>query len=395
MSYVTFPFVSDVTSRVSQDIRNQLSATATPGLGILTDYTNRVHKDILRWSRWPFMLSDPLYFLTQQGQSNYWLGPKGTAAAGCVDTALNIQDMAIIRKDSVIDISNLKELKQYNVAPVGPNLVGRAGIGRQGLPAVYTQNPNEPNILSIFPPPNNQNATQPVPQPPICITGVAGALPARTYLVKITIVDSLGGESTSSTIGAPIYLSANELVTVKSPATGIFGLLPKGRTVSGVRYDHYNVYAVTATIVNGQPTNEGSETLQNGAPIAFGTDWTEPTTGLITTGKSVPTSNTLQQIGAYVIKFQYYKIRLNLTQAGQQLQIPDDYIDVIVHGVNAYAWQLLGKSQESQGAFAMYEEGKKLMVMDKNNFPEGKEFIRPDSATFVNQQILGYLPPEF
>lgn len=395
MSYVTFPFVSDVLSAVSQDIRDQLSATAGPGQNILIDYTNRVHKAMLRFSRWPFVLSEPQYFLTEYGQTSYWLGPMGSAPPGCVDTLLNLPDVDKVRRDSVLDITNLRELKWYNQQPIGPNLINRGGIGRPGLPAVYVQNPNDPNIVQIFPPPNNQNAVQPVPQVPIVQPVTGGALPVRTYLLKVTFIDSLGGESTSTTIGAPLFLASGALAMVKSPATGIFGVLPENATVSGVKYGWYNVYATVATIVNGQPTNEGSETLQNAAPIAFGTDWTEPTSGLITTGRSVPTQNTLQQFGAYIIKFDYYKNRSDLTLTTQKLQIPNDYFDIIVQGVQALAYKLLGKPSEAQESFQLYQAGMREMVMDKNNFPEGKEFIRPDVGTFVNQQILGYLPPNF
>lgn len=397
MSYVTFPTVQDIINGVGQDIRNQLSSTAAPGQSILIDYTNRVHKQILRFSRWNFLLSEPQYFLTQYGQSNYWLGPKGQGNPGTVETGLNLPDVDKIKKDSVIDIANVKQLKWLSAQPYYITLQNRAGAGRPQLPAVWVQNPNDPNIIQLYPPPNNQNATQPNPQVPIVQTTPGGALSARTYLVKVTLSDSLGGESNSTTIGAPIYIPANNLLVVKTPATGVFGILPEGLTVSGVSYAQYNVYAVLATIVNGQPTNEGSETQQNtaGSPIAFGTDWTEPTSGLVTTGKSVPNNNTLQQIGAYIIKFQYYKNRIPLRQVTDRLQVPFDYFDVVIQGVQALAWKLLGKDAEATSSYQLYQKGLGEMVMDKNLFPEGIEFMRPDGATFVNQQILGLLPSNF
>lgn len=395
MSYVTFPQVSDIMNGVSQDVRQQLSATANPGEAILIDYTDRIQKAMLRFSRWPFLLSEPQYFLTQEGQSNYWLGPNGAEKPGCVVTKLNLTDVDKIKKDSVIDISNVKQLAQLNQQPLGPNLQDRAGVGRLGLPAVYVQNPNDPNIIQIYPPPNNENTTQPVPQVPIVHTVTGGALAQRMYLLKVTYVDSLGGESISTTIGAPLYLAAGQLAKVKSPATGIFGVLPEGMSVSGVTYGQYNVYAVQATLVNGNVTNEGTETLQTASPITIGTDWTEPTTGLLTNLRSVPTQSTIQEIGAYIIKFQYFKTRIDLTQPSQFLLIPDDYRDIVIQGVQALAWRLLGKSQEAQESYQIYQAGLREMVMDKNNFPQGKEFIRPDTGTFVNQQILGYLPPNF
>lgn len=400
MSYVTFPTVQTIINGVSQDIRQQLSATSQPGEAILIDYTNRIHKQMLRFSRWGFLLSEPQFFLTQMGQSSYWVGPRGQAPAGCVDTGLNLPDVDKFKKDSIVDLSNQTNLKWLSSSPIGPNLITRGGQGRPGLPKVYGQNPNDPNVLFIYPPPNNENATQPTPQVPIAITAVGGALPARTYLFKITFVDQLGGQSTSTTTGAPIYIPANSLATVKSPALGIFGVLPDGAAVSGVQYNAYHVYAVKAVIQNGTYTNEGSETLQTGlsGPIPIGSDWTEPTTGLIATGASVPTVNTLQGIGAYVIKFQYYKNRIALTQltgVGGTLQIPDDYQDVVIQGVQALAWKLLGKHQEAGMCYSLYNAGKTEMIADKNLFPEGVEFMRADPSTYVNTQILGYLDPFF
>lgn len=396
MAYTTFPTVSDVINGVSQDVRNQLSATlGSSGQPVLIDYTNRIHKQILRFSRWPFLKSEPLYFLTQLGQSSYWVGPVGQGPAGTVETALNLGDVYQFKKDSVLDLSNQKDLKWLFTAPMGPNLIDRTGAGRPGLPAVFSQSLNDPNILLIFPPPNNQNNTQPAPQVPVVQSASGGALVARTYLLKITFVDSLGGESTSTTTGAPLYIPANSVAVVKSPATGFFGVLPDGTSVSGVQYNRYNVYAVKATLVNGIPTNEGTETLQNAVPILFGTDWTEPTTGLLTSGASVPRVNTLQPVGAYVIKFEYYKNRVKLVNPSQSLQVPDDYIDVIIAGVTAMALKLMGKVEESQMHFQLFKAGLTEMIQDKNQFPEGVEFIRPDANSYVNTQILGYLDPFF
>ncbi len=371
MSYTSFPKVSDVINGVSQDVRNQLSSQiGTSGQPVLIDYTNRIHKQMLRFSRWPFLKSEPQYFLTELGQSSYWVGPTGTGPAGTVETNLNLSDVYQFKKDSVMDLSNQKAIKWLFSSPQGPNLITRTGAGIPGLPAVFCQNLNDPNILMLFPPPNNQNNTQPAPQVPIVQTVVSGALVARTYLLKITFVDSLGGESTSTTTGAPLFIPANSLGVVKSPALGFFGVLPDGASVSGVQYNRYNVYAVKATLINGIPTNEGSETLQNiSGPISFGTDWTEPGTGLITTGASVPRVNTLQPVGAYVMKFEYYKNRLKLVTADQFLQIPDDYIDVVIAGVTALAMKLMGKVEEAQMHFQIFKTGLTEMIQDKNQFP--------------------------
>lgn len=396
MAYTSFPKVSDIVNGVSQDVRNQLQAQiGTAGQPILIDYTNRISKQMLRFSRWTFLKSEPQYFLTQMGQSSYWVGPTGQGPAGVVDTGLNLGDVYQFKKDSVMDLSNQRALKWLYTSPQGPNLIDRTGAGRPGLPAVFSQSLNDPNILLLFPPPNNQNNTQPSPQVPITTTVASGALPARTYLIKYTLIDSLGGESTSTTTGCPIFVPVNRLAVMKSPATGYFGQLPDGSAQSGVQYNRYNVYAVQATLVNGIPTNEGTETLQNSVPISFGTDWTEPGTGLLTNGVSVPRVNTLQPVGAYIVKFEYYKNRVKLLNMNQSLQIPDDYTDIVIAGVTALAYKIMGRMQEASAQLSLFKDGLQQMIADKNLFPEGVEFIRPDAGSYVNTQILGYLDPFF
>jgi len=226
------------------------------------------------------------------------------------------------------------------------------------------------------------------------ITTAGGALAARTYIVKITFTDQLGGESTASSniiantaAGGQQFMPASKLIVVKSP------VVPIPASTSGELYNGYNVYASTAVLVNGQVTNEGTETLQNVSPIAIGTDFIEPTSGLTTNGRIPPIVNTLQPLGAYIIRIKYFKSRINLSDPNDFLQVPDDYKDVIINGVNGYAFKLLGKNEEAQSSYQLYRAGLTEMIWDKNLFPEGVNFIRPDVGTYINQQILGFLPP--
>jgi hypothetical protein len=108
-----------------------------------------------------------------------------------------------------------------------------------------------------------------IPQPdvPALATTAGGTMGARTYYVRLTYVTA-SGESTAGP-EASVAIGANNLARVTSPAamTGATG---------------YNVYVSTAT---------GTETKQNGGtPIAIGTNWTEPTTGLIA-GAAMPASS--------------------------------------------------------------------------------------------------------
>lgn len=98
----------------------------------------------------------------------------------------------------------------------------------------------------------------------ILSTGAGGALPARTYFARATYVYA-NGESGYSAEQSQAF-AANQLCTVISPAA------QAGAT-------GWNVY---------MSESAGTETLQNASPIAIGTNWTEPTGGLINTGASAP-----------------------------------------------------------------------------------------------------------
>ena len=93
-----------------------------------------------------------------------------------------------------------------------------------------------------------------------------GALAATTYYAQITYVNSTGETlpSPESNLG----VSADYLLVVDSPSpvTNATG---------------YNVYISTST---------GTETKQNSTPIPIGTNWTEPTSGLIS-GSILPSTN--------------------------------------------------------------------------------------------------------
>lgn len=105
-----------------------------------------------------------------------------------------------------------------------------------------------------------------IANPPTAVTGTAssGSLPARTYVVKVGYV-SASGEVELSAAEATQVLTAGEVLTVTSPSssTDVVG---------------YIVYAGIGS---------GNETLQTLVPIAIGTDWQEPNTGLIS-GLPIP-----------------------------------------------------------------------------------------------------------
>lgn len=381
--------VQNIIDGTSQDMRLLLSSLTTPGQPILIDYTNRTQNQMLRRSRWAFILSNPQYFITELGQTDYWIGPNDARAQGTVLTGLNLQDVDKINLNSVRDMSNIRALKWMQEAPIGPILNYPDAQSRPGLPADFRQDPNTPNILSIYPAPNNQNTYQPVPETPVIDFTPGGSLPARMYFVNITLLDSLSQESSGAFTAATKYIPANNLAIVRSPQ------LLFGSAANGISYASYNVYAASAPNYVSNPNDPQTEALQNLSPISVGTDWVEPTSGLTTTGALVPQNNSIEPLGGYIIQFRYYKQRGQLASPDAFLVIPDTYKDIVIHGVNYLGWKLVGEENQAAASKQLYDAGIIEMIRDKNLFPTGVEFIRPDAGTYVNQQILGYLPPFF
>lgn len=109
----------------------------------------------------------------------------------------------------------------------------------------------------------NPHAVPAAAAAPVLSSSAGGALGARTYYAKITLVTPAGEVAPSA--GSSLALLANTLLNVASPtfALGVTG---------------WNAYVGTAS---------GTETKQNASPIAIGTAWVEPTGGLIA-GAALP-----------------------------------------------------------------------------------------------------------
>jgi hypothetical protein len=111
----------------------------------------------------------------------------------------------------------------------------------------------------------SEDSPSPAPAAPTLGSAVAGSLGAHTAFVKITYVGPTGESAPSAESTRAV--SANNELTVASPAA-------QAGAAS------YNVYATDGA--------SGTETLQNVAPIAIGTGWQEPGTGITSTGAAVP-----------------------------------------------------------------------------------------------------------
>jgi hypothetical protein len=103
------------------------------------------------------------------------------------------------------------------------------------------------------------------PAAPVLSSVAGGILPATTYYVVITYLNTIG--ETVGSAEASIAIAANNLPQVASPAS------PYGDAVS------YNVY---------MGLTSGSEQLQNSSPVALGTPFTLSQYGIVTIGTPTP-----------------------------------------------------------------------------------------------------------
>lgn len=373
--FTTTTTAQNVMDAVARDVRQQLSSTDTsvPDPTVLLDFVNRVSLDMLSTSRWMFTLAAPQAFVTQLGVNDYYVGPTGQAPAGVYDTGLNLTDFRFVKPKSVKDRSNFRTLGHADESPLTAKLAFTDRQSRIGRPALWRQDATNPNIISLYPAPDNQNTYSPQPQPPILGVVPGGALSDRIYFVTVTFVDSLGNESTAP-YASSIYVPANFLLQVFPPQE------PELAGTSGIKYNRYNVYASSAG------TNEKNilfygNLIQQATLIDNHYPWFETGAGLATVGAVPPGTNNVQPLNGYVIEFRYHRQRAQLTDPSQVLQIPDDYKHTVIAGVDALTFQYLTRPQEAIQKYQMYKEGLQQIVRDLNFISKGGEYIRPDGAT--------------
>jgi RHS repeat-associated protein len=137
-------------------------------------------------------------------------------------------------------------------SPTGTeNVTGYDGLGRVASTWLGTTTTSLTEVSS------DAYDTSTTPAAPALSQVSGGTLGAATYYVKVTYLVN-GAESPSSPESS-LSVAANNLLQVSSPAS-----------VAGAT--GYNVYVATTS---------GGEVLQNASPIALGTSWTEPATGLV------------------------------------------------------------------------------------------------------------------
>jgi hypothetical protein len=247
-SYIIYPdqttTAGAIIGKASQDCRQLLSNSGTDANTIL-DYVDRIHKELLRLSRFRWLLSPVKQFTTVVGKTDYWIGQQGQAPATAVDTALNLTDVFTIKRGTVFDRTNYMPIFPTSEAPLG------AFFAQNNRPRLWRNDVATGDVINVYPPPD----------------------------------------------------------------------------------------------------------------------------------------------GAYVIEFRYFRERQLIASPASVLQVPDQYIDVVIAGVNELVAMYLRKPDEAGYWHQYYESGKKQIIRDSNLFPRGPEFVRPDPYMSIGN-LQGGLPTE-
>lgn len=154
--------VQDVLQCASLLLRGVLNpidgATAPTDMLLLLQMLNSIHLDLLRHSRWVFLISPPMTFKTTATlpppddtlNNSYWLGTGTQNPALTVDTTLNLQDLDIVKRDTVIDRTHQRRLANTELEPVSQSFL------QPGLPRLYEILSNAPWVMTLWPPPNDE-----------------------------------------------------------------------------------------------------------------------------------------------------------------------------------------------------------------------------------------------
>jgi hypothetical protein len=256
----------DYTRTVSDVINASIgdSETQTTNRTKILDYVNRVSLRMLRESNWQFLESETYKFITKPGATKYWLG-SFPAPSGSVDTCLGLDDLRSVIPNSVFDLTEPRQLTEdAKSIRTQIEFLYQDGQDRLGRPRSFACYPDQPKVLHIWPPPDNQNNYYPVP--PQTLTGQIqlGSLSNRKLYIETTYVDSFGGESIPS-LPQVQAVAAGHLLTVNAPS-------PEVPAASGINYPFWNVYVATSP--------QGPYYLQNVQPLQQGEVWIEPMGGV-------------------------------------------------------------------------------------------------------------------
>lgn len=150
-SYVIYPeqttTAAAVIGKASQDSRQLLAASGSDANTIL-DYVDRIHKEILRLSRFRWLLSPVQQFTTTVGVSDYWIGQQGQAPVGTTDTALNLTDVFQIKRGTVFNRTSFTPIYPTAEAPLG------SYFSQNAQPRLWRNDVSTSGVINIYPPPD-------------------------------------------------------------------------------------------------------------------------------------------------------------------------------------------------------------------------------------------------
>ena len=148
----TINFPSEMFNTTAEDIIEAVSSDVLQEMGPdhpgLLDYVDRIHKQLLRHSRWPWLRSSPQTLVTVNNVSDYWIGAMLSGPIGTTETGLNITDLWAIDTSSVYDRTNFRRLGRTEDQPLGDI------FDRTSKPRVWRNDRRNPYVLSIYPLPD-------------------------------------------------------------------------------------------------------------------------------------------------------------------------------------------------------------------------------------------------
>lgn len=362
---------ADILQCIAYDLQERFATG--PRETLLLSYIDRAQGTILSRRKWNWMLSAPQRFITERGQTEYWIGPAGITPDGAVNTGLGLSDVRHIKSGAVFNRSGWTTLGIADEAPNLPGWQNPDGSYAESKPRQYRNDRTTPYLISLYPAPDSGDDFEIKPAAPHSTVAAGGALSARTYYLRVTFVDEAGNESAASNT-ARQWIGASELLTVKAPQPEL------GVGSAGITFNRWSIYA---------GTTEGSETLQQ-ANISINDDWTEGGSGLTTNGATPPSASSIEPISGYVVEFRYYKAHTKIDATDDVLLIPDEWADVVCLGANYYAAQYLHRSgsvQDPEVAFWKneFEEGIADMIRDQNPWPGQGQWMAPDTDALRNK----------
>lgn len=252
--------------------------------------------------------------------------------------------------------------------------VGSTSVGSSGQPTVYLQNRT----------PMSQASSYQEPLSGVPATAANPYLPLTGY---VTVPDTLGGYwqvgiSTSGQLTATqsgpvplnmIYLSdsAGTLWTLGLNATGQLFAASLPATFPAEPPPPY--------LVDSAGTSWQLTIGTNGYVQATAVG---PASGYTTLSRTPPKVSSLAPLLGYVIQFEYMQQRIPITTSTQYLQVPFQYQDVVIAGVNYYANLYTAKADD---------EGIKAGAW-KKEFMDGLAQIRRDLR--ISSRTVDYLAPD-